>query len=95
MYLLTIIRVPYYTGLHLCNSKVYMDLDNAMARVDYSNPNKRKLWTMRIYQGGHKIWYYEGDKTNPCGDAFYYSIEEVSEEDLKPCDVLRQMKMDI
>jgi hypothetical protein len=72
-----------------------MDLDDAMTRVDYNDPNKRKLWTMRIYEDAHKIWYYEGDKTNFYGDAFYYTIEEVSEEDLKPCDVLKQMKIDI
>ena len=94
-YLLTIIDTPYYTSDHICHSKVFMDLeDGAMAWVDGKDPEKRKLWYPRSPYGNRR-WIYCKANENSFGDVTHYAIEEVSEDDLKPCDVLKQMEMDI
>ena len=96
MYLLTEILMPFYTGLHICHSKLFMDLeDGAMAWVDYNDPEDRKRWHEVTAFHGPRQWIYDKDIETPCNDHICYSIEEVNVEDLQPCDVIKQMKLDI
>ena len=96
MYLLTEITTPFYSGLYICHSKLFMDLeDGAMAWVDYGEPDKRKLWHEIMTFSGSRRWYYEKSIETPCNDRIYYCIEEMQDEALQPCDVVKQMKLDI
>lgn len=96
MYLLTEILIPFYTGMHLCHSKLFMDLeDGAMAWVDYNDLEDRKLWHEVTAFHGSRQWIYEKKEETPTNDRIYYCIEEVKVEDLQPCDVTKQMKLDI
>lgn len=96
MYLLTEIIVPFYTGMHLCHSELFMDLeDGAMAWVDYNDPEDRKLWHEVTAFHGSRQWIYEKKVETPTNDRIYYCIEEVKVGALQPCDVVKQMKLDI
>lgn len=96
MYLLTEVFNPYYTDLHICHSRLFIDLeDGAMAWVDNKDPDERKMWHEVASFGGSGLrrWIYEKSIKDPNNNHIYYSIEEV--KDLQPCDVVKQMKLDI
>ena len=94
MYLLTEIITPFYTGLHICHSELFIDLeDGAMAWVDNNDPDERRKWREIAPFGGLRRWVFEKRIETPTNDCIYYSIEEVKK--LQPCDTVKQMKLDI
>ena len=94
MYLLTEISNPFYTSLHICHSKLFVDLeDGAMAWVDHKDSEERKLWHEAAPYCGLRRWVYEKSIGTSLDDRIYYCIEEI--KDLQPCDIIKQMKLDI
>ena len=93
MYVLTIIQTPYCSTKHICHTRLYVDLKSAM-RYACNTKDDMKLWSKCSWTST-ACWYFQKKYIDADNDTWSYAIEELSDEDLKPCDALKQMKMDI